>query len=122
MYLFLFTVIYCVMAQILNVSYELSSGIYLIGIGLIKGLSSKEMKDVFNFKKTKDLYKENRFLDSLMELFSLILIFINSYLINYEPFSLFEFVVIFLLMALLYRFLFWGIIRKSKNWWWHKHT
>lgn len=121
MYLFLLTVIYCVITQILNLSYELSIGIYLIGLGLIKGLSSEEIKDVFNFKKTRDLYKENRFIDSLMELFSLLLIFINSYIIEYEPFSLFDFVYTFFLIALVYRFLFWGMIRESKNWL-HKET
>ena len=50
-----------------------------------------------------------------MELLSLVLIFINSYLIDYEPFSLFEFVYILFLIALLYRFLFWGITRTVRK-------
>lgn len=115
MYLFLFTVIYCVIIQATNITYELSL-IYLFGLVYMKGISSKELKDVFNFKKTKDLYKENRFIDSLMELLSLTLIFSIPYLTDFEPFSLFEFVYMIFLIALLYRFLFWGMIRESKNW------
>ena len=110
-YLLLFTIIYCVITQVLNIGYGPTMGIYLIGLGLVKGFFSEELKDVFNFKKTKYLYEENGFKDSLMELLSLILIFINSYLIDYEPFSLFEFVYMFFLIALVYRFVFWGITR-----------
>ncbi|AKU31159.1 hypothetical protein ID12_06855 [Bacillus altitudinis] len=116
MYLFLFTLIYCVITQMLSFSFEMSFGVYLIGLALIKGLSSGEIKDIFNFKKTSDVFKENRFIDSLMELFSLVIVFINAYLIDYEPFSPFEFVYTFFLLVVLYRFLFWGIIRESKKW------
>ncbi|GAB1306453.1 hypothetical protein VK97_02825 [Bacillus sp. LK10] len=116
MYLFLFTLIYCVITQMLSFSFEMSFGVYLIGLALIKGLSSGEIKDIFNFKKTRDVFKENRFIDSLMELFSLVIVFINAYIIDYEPFSPFEFVYTFFLLVVLYRFLFWGIIRESKKW------
>lgn len=116
MYLFLFTLIYCVITQMLSFSFEMSFGVYLIGLALIKGLSSGEIKDIFNFKKTRVVFKENRFIDSLMELFSLVIVFINAYLIDYEPFSPFEFVYTFFLLVVLYRFLFWGIIRESKKW------
>lgn len=116
MYLFLFTLIYCVITQMLSFSFEMSFGVYLIGLALIKGLSSGEIKDIFNFKKTSDVFKENRFIDSLMELFSLVIVFINAYIIDYEPFSPFEFVYTFFLLVVLYRFLFWGIIRESKKW------
>ena len=118
MYLLLFTIIYCIITQVLNISYGPAMGIYLIGLGLVKGFFSEEQKDVFNFKRTKYLYEKNGLKDSLMELLSLVLIFINSYLIDYEPFSLFEFVYMFFLIALLYRFLFWGItrtVRKGKE-------
>ncbi len=116
MYLFIFTLIYCVITQMLSFSFEVSFGVYLIGLALIKGLSSGEIKDIFNFKKTRDVFKENRFIDSLMELFSLVIVFINAYIIDYEPFSPFEFVYTFFLLVVLYRFLFWGIIRESKKW------
>lgn len=116
MYLFLFTLIYCVITQMLSFSFEMSFGVYLIGLALIKGLYSGEIKDIFNFKKTRDVFKENRFIDSLMELFSLVIVFINAYIIDYEPFSPFEFVYTFFLLVVLYRFLFWGIIRESKKW------
>ncbi len=114
-YLLLFTIIYCVLTQILNIAYGPAMGIYLIGLGLVKGLVSEELKDVFNFKKTKYLYEKNGMKDSLIELLSLILIFINSYIIDYEPFSLFEFVYMFFLIALVYRFVFWGITRTIRK-------
>lgn len=44
MYLFLFTLIYCVITHIFNLSYEFSFGVYFIGLGLIKGLSSGKLK------------------------------------------------------------------------------
>ncbi|BBP93118.1 hypothetical protein BsIDN1_67360 [Bacillus safensis] len=124
MYLFLFTLIYCVITHIFfNLSYEFSFwGVFFIGLGLIKGLSSGEIKDIFNFKKTRDVFKEKRFIDSLMELFSLIIVFINAYIIDYEPFSPFEFVYTFFLIVILYRFLFWGIIRESKKKWLHNEA
>lgn len=115
MYLLLFTIIYCVITQVLNIGYGPAMGIYLIGLSLVKGFLSEELKDVFNFKKTKYLYEKNGFKDSLMELLSLVLIFINSYLIDYEPFSLFEYVFMFFLIALVYRTLFWGITRTIRK-------
>ncbi|MEY9974682.1 hypothetical protein ABH966_005096 [Lysinibacillus sp. RC46] len=111
MYLFLLTVVYCLVTRVLNISFELSLGIYLIGLGLVKGFFTDELKDVFNLKRAKYLYEERGFKNSTMELLSLILIFINSYLIDYEPFSLFEFVYMFFLIAFVYRFIFWGIIQ-----------
>ena len=109
MYLFLFTILYCVITQVLNIGYLPAMGVYLIGLILIKGVFCEELKDVFNFKKTKYLYEKNGFKSSLMELLSLMLIFINSYLIDYEPLSFFEYVYLLFLIALVYRFLFWGI-------------
>lgn len=111
MYLLLFTIIYCIIIQVLNIDYGTAMGIFLIGFGLVKGYLSKELKDVFNFKKNKHLYEKNGFKNSLMELLSLTLIFINSYFIAYEPFSIFEFAYMFFLIALVYRFVFWGITR-----------
>ncbi|RKL64759.1 hypothetical protein CR203_24565 [Salipaludibacillus neizhouensis] len=115
MYLLLFTIIYSVITQVLNIGYGPAMGIYLIGLGLVKGFFSEELKDVFNFIKTKYLYEKNGFKDSLMDLLSLMLIFINSYLIDYEPFFLFKFVYMFLLIALVYRFLFWGLTRTIRK-------
>lgn len=115
MYLLLFTIIYCVMTQILNIDYGPAMGIYLIGLGLVKGYFSEELKDVFNFKKTKYLYEKNGMKDSLLELLSLLLIFTNSYLIDYEPFPLLDFVYMLFLIALVYRFIFWGITRTIRE-------
>lgn len=111
MYLFIFTIIYCLITQIVNIDYGPAMGIYLIFIGIVKGLFSEEYKDVFNYKETKYLYEKNGFKDSLMDLLSLMLIFINSYFIDYEPFSLFEFAFLFAVFAFVYRFVFWGITR-----------
>src|SRR5699024_5735590 len=101
--------------QVVNMASVPALGIYLIGLALVKGIFSEELIDIFNFKKTKYLYEKNGFKDSLMELFSLMFIFINSYLIDYEPFSPFEFVYFFFLIALVYRFLFWGIARTIRK-------
>ncbi|GAB3796905.1 hypothetical protein [Virgibacillus kimchii] len=114
-YLLLFTIIYCVITQVLNIGYLLAWGIYLIGLGLVKGFLSEELKDVFNFRETKFLYERYGFKDSLMELLSLILIFINSYLIDYVPFTPFEFVFMFFVIAIVYRFLFWGITQTIRK-------
>ena len=114
-YLLLFTIMYCIITQVLNIDYGPAMGIYLIGFGLVKGYLSEELKDVFNFRKTKYLFEKNGLKDSLMELLSLTLIFINSYFIAYEPFSLFEFAYMFFLIALVYRFVFWGITRTIRK-------
>lgn len=115
MYLLLFTIVYCIITQVLNISYLLAMGIYLIGFCLVKGFLKEEIKDIFNLKETKYLYKKNGFKDSAMELLSLILIFINSFIIDYEPFSIFEFVYMFFLIVFAYRFIFWGITRTIRE-------
>ncbi len=89
MYLLLFTMIYCVITQVLNIAYGPAMGIYIIGLGLVKGFFSEELKDVFNSRKAKFVYEKNGFKDSLLDLLSLVLVYINSYLIDYEPFTLF---------------------------------
>ena len=115
MSLILLTFIYCMVTQVLAIDYLFAMGVYIIGFGLVKGYLSDELTAVFNFKKTKNLYEKNGFKDSFMELLSLILIFINSYLLMSESFILFEFIYVFLLIALTYRFLFWGITRTIRE-------
>ncbi|WP_164218601.1 hypothetical protein [Virgibacillus sp. YIM 98842] len=115
MILLLLTVIYCVITQMVNITYLPALGIYLIGLCAVKGVFSETLTDVFNFKNTKELYEINGFKDSLMELLSLLLVFINSYLIDYEPFSLFEFMFLFITIALAYRYIFWGITRTIRE-------
>ena len=114
-YLLLITIIYCVITQVLNIGYGPAIGIILIVIGLVKGYLTEELKDVFNIKKTKYLYEKNGFKDSLMELLSLMLIYINSYLIMNEAVSLFEFLFLFVGFTMVYRFIFWGITRTIRE-------
>ena len=114
-YLLLITIIYCVITQVLNIGYGPAIGIILIVIGLVKGYLTEELKDVFNIKKTKYLYEKNGFKDSLMELLSLMLIYINSYLIMNEAVSLFEFLFLFVGFTMVYRFIFWGIRRTIRE-------
>ncbi len=54
---------------------------------------------------------KNGFKDSLIELLCLVLIYINAILIDYVPFTVFEYVYLFAGFAIFYRFLFWGITR-----------
>ena len=115
MYLVLFTIIYCAITRIFNLNYALALGIYLIVLSVGKGILSKELKDVFNFRKINYMYKKVGFADSLMELISLMIIFINSLLIDYKPLSVFDFVFIILIFILIYRFLFWSMITTFKK-------
>ena len=117
MYLFLFTIIYCLVTNIsiANLDPGPALGIYLIVLALIKGYLSEEIRDVFNFKKTKYLIEKIRFKDTVMELVSLVLIYINSYLMIDEPVSLFELVYLFVGFVIVYRFLFWGITRTIRE-------
>ncbi|RPF53501.1 hypothetical protein [Aquisalibacillus elongatus] len=115
MYLLLFTIVYIVTTHILNLGDLLALGIYIIGLSIIKGLLSEELENVFNIKRTKFLYSYNGFKNSLMELLSLIIVFINFYLIDYVPFSFLEFIYLFFVITVLYRFLFWGITRTIRN-------
>ncbi|MDL4839409.1 hypothetical protein [Aquibacillus rhizosphaerae] len=95
----------------MNVDYGPALGMYIIGLGLVKGYRSEELTDVFNFKKTKDLYKKINFKDSLMEYLSLFLVFLNSLLIGNTSYTAFEYIWVFFLVATVHRFLFWGITR-----------
>lgn len=115
MYLVLLTIIYCVVTQLFNLDYALALGLYLVSLSVLKGVLSKELSDVFNFKKTHYLYEKIGLRDTLSELLSLLLVNINAYLIDYDTFSTLEFFIAFFIFAVVYRFLFWGITMKLKN-------
>lgn len=118
MYFLLITIIYCVITQVFNQIYELEPvtgiylfmGVYIIGLGLIKGYYSEKLKDVFNFRKFNDIYEIVGLKNSLIELLALMVVFINSYLLDKDPtISPFEFVTLLFVFIFVYRFLFWGI-------------
>ncbi len=113
--LLLFTIIYCVITHLLNISYGPALGIYLIFFGYIKGNFSNKFHDFLNLEPSKIIYKQNGLKDSLTELLSLTLVFINSYLIANDPFTIFEFVYIFAVLGVVYRFAFWGITRTIRE-------
>ena len=117
MYLLLFTIIYCLVTQIeiVNVGPGPALGIYLIVLALIKGYYSAELKDVYNFENTKDLFHKIKLKDSLIELFCLIIIYINAFFMDNEPVSLFEIIVLFVGFLCVYRFIFWGTSRTIRE-------
>lgn len=115
MYLILFTIIYCAITRILNLESTLVFGIYLTGAGIIKGMFSKELKDVFNISKTNYIYQKVGFTNSLTELISLVLIFANYLLTDYETLSVFQFIFPVIIFIIVYRFLFWNITLTLKK-------
>lgn len=115
MYLLLFTLIYCIITRIFNLNYSFAFGIYLIVLSIAKGVFSKELKDVFNFRKTSYMYEKFGFKDSLTEIISLMLVYINFISIDYEPFSILDFIVTIFIFTIVYRFLFWGITLTLRN-------
>lgn len=117
MYLLLFTIIYCLITQIeiVNIGPGPALGIYLIVLALIKGYYSAELKNVYNFENTKDLFHKIKLKDSLIELFCLIIIYINAFFMDNEPVSLFEIIVLFVGFVLVYRYIFWGTIRTIRE-------
>ena len=117
MYLLLFTIIYCLITQIeiVNIGPGPALGIYLIVLALIKGYYSAELKNVYNFENTKDLFHKIKLKDSLIELFCLILIYINAFLMINEPVSLFEIIFLFVGFVLVYRYIFWGTTRTIRE-------
>ena len=116
-YLFLFTIVYCLVTNvpIVNIGPGPALGIYLIILALIKGYYSAELKDVYNFENTKDLFHKIKLKDSLIELFCLILIYINAFFMDNEPVSLFEIIVLFVGFVLVYRYIFWGTTRTIRE-------
>jgi len=116
-YLLLFTIIYCLITQIeiVNIGPGPALGIYLIVLALIKGYYSAELKNVYNFENTKDLFHKIKLKDSLIELFCLIIIYINAFFMDNEPVSLFEIIVLFVGFVLVYRYIFWGTTRTIRE-------
>ena len=117
MYLFLFTIAYCLVTNVpfVNIGPGPALGIYLIVLALIKGYYSAELKDVYNFENTKDLFHKIKLKDSLIELFCLIIIYINAFFMDNEPVSLFEIIVLFVGFVLVYRYIFWGTTRTIRE-------
>ncbi|EIT86083.1 hypothetical protein A374_07176 [Fictibacillus macauensis ZFHKF-1] len=114
MLLILVTVAFCVVTNTLGVSSFLAFAV-LIPVAAAKGIYTDQLKHVFNFKKTKQLYKENGLYNSIMELLSLLLIFMNTFFIDVETLSLGSLIVGLIFLFLLYRFLFWGITNTIKS-------
>lgn len=115
MYLILFTIIYCGITWIFNLDYVLAFGIYLVGLSVVKGVFTKNFRDVYNFRKISHMYGKVGFKESLIELVSLILVFVNTSLIDYESFTPFEIIWLIFLFVIVYRFLFWGIISTFRS-------
>ena len=117
MYLFLFTIVYCLVTNVpfVNIGPGPALGIYLISLALIKGYCSEELKDVYNFGNTKDWFNKIKLKDSLIELCCLILIYINAFFMTNEPVSLFEIIVLFVGFVLVYRYIFWGTTRTIRE-------
>ena len=115
MYLILFTLVYCFITRFLSISTGPAFGMILIILLFIKGYYSHKITNISNLEDTKKLYRKNGLKDSLIELLSLLLIFINACLIDYEPFTSFEYTYLIFLFAVVYRFGFWGITRTSKE-------
>ena len=117
MYLLLFTIIYCLITQIeiVNIGPGPALGIYLIVLALIKGYYSAELKNVYNFEDTKGLFHKIKLKDSLIELFCLIIIYINAFFMDNEPVSLFEIIFLFVGFVLVYRYIFWGTTRTIRE-------
>ncbi|MFD1928926.1 hypothetical protein ACFSFY_12865 [Sporosarcina siberiensis] len=97
--------------------FDIAMGIYVIGFGSLKGLLNhdQEYKVVYNFKSTSSLYKKIGFKDSLIELLSLALVLFNGYILSPDTLSPFELVVTLFILAMLYRFLFWGVTQTIKK-------
>lgn len=115
MYLILFTLVYCLATQLFNVPSEPAFGLILVTLAFVKGYVSHEKKNICNFESTKILYKKNGLKDSFIELICLVIIFMNAYFIEYEPFNVWEYGNLILLFVLIYRFLFWGTIRTFRE-------
>ena len=115
MYLILFTLVYCFITRFLSISTGPAFGMILIILLFIKGYYSHKITNISNLEDTKELYRKNGLKDSLIELLSLLLIFINACLIDYEPFTSFEYAYLIFLFAVVYRFGFWGITRTIKE-------
>ena len=115
MFFLVFTILYCLLTRLVNLDYLPAVGIYLIGLSLVKGWSTQELMDVFNLRKAKYLYDEYGFKNSFIELLSLIIIVVNSFLIYNQPLTLFEYIYIVFLITIVFRFIFWGIIHSLKQ-------
>ncbi|MEW4309433.1 hypothetical protein [Rossellomorea marisflavi] len=110
------TILYsCITQFLFDIPAEMAFGIILTGAALIKGITSKGLDHVFNTERTKELYRMNGCRDSILEACSLLLIFINAILIDYEPLTPLEWGVVLFLFILSYRFLFWGLTRIIKG-------
>ncbi|WP_430787197.1 hypothetical protein VBD025_15810 [Virgibacillus flavescens] len=115
MYLILFTIIYCVLTRVLDVDYGPALGIYIIGLGLAKGWRTKELRDVFNFRRNKYLYNKFGLKDSLTEYLSLFFVFLNALLIANSSFTAFELLWMLFLVGAVYRFIFWGVTQAIRT-------
>ena len=115
MYLIIFTLVYCLVTQLINVPYGPAFGLILLTLAFVKGYLSHEKSNICNLESTKKLYAKNGLKDSLIELLCLLVIFTNAILIDYVPFNPLEKIWIVGLFVLIYRFQFWGTIRTFRE-------
>lgn len=113
--LVLFTVAVCAVSYLMNINAFLLYFSYLVGIAILKGISSNDLKDVFNIRKAKYIYNEVGFLNSLNSFSSLLLITVYYAFNEYEYFSIEYMIPIIVCYILIYRFLFWDIAYRANH-------
>lgn len=99
----------------MKIDFGFALGIYTIGLALVKGWRTKELRDVFNFRNTKELIERYTWKDSLFEYLCLFLVFLNSLLLGGMSYTIIEYIWVFFLVAAVYRFIFWGITHAIRN-------
>ncbi|EHR34149.1 hypothetical protein HMPREF9709_01085 [Helcococcus kunzii ATCC 51366] len=83
--------------------------IYILFLGIYKGLISTDIKELFNLESTKQLFIKYGVKSTLSTFFSVVLIVVYYYGRNLFSLNVFEILLTILLIIILFRFILWGV-------------
>lgn len=107
--LIIFTLLICIIAFCLKVDPFIVYFFYIISLTILKGILTKEFRDVFNLRSSKKIYEKVGLKDSVISLISYLIMTIFYFRSKYDIFTVKDIFIISLIFIFFYRFMFWGI-------------
>lgn len=102
------TILYLIIDYKFNIIPKDYILIYLLFLGIYKGLISTDIKELFNLEPTKQLFTKYGVKSTLSTFFSIVIIVVYYYRRNLFSLNIFEILLTILLVIILFRFILWG--------------
>lgn len=113
--LIIFTVIVCCIGYYTKIPAFVLLFSYIVGFAILKSFVSIKLKDLFNMKSVKSIFKTIGGFDLFISFISLLIIFGYYFIMENIKININELIPIFLTFIIIYRFLFLDMEYLMKN-------